>query len=195
MSIAAADALLGVFGFKRVKPKKCAQCRCEFTPQRPMQKVCSPACAQSLAKKRREKVEKAADRQKRESLKTRAQWAKDAQSAVNAYVRARDAGKPCISCGRMHEGQWHAGHYLSRGAHPELALEPLNIFRQCAPCNTYLSGNQIEFRKGLIARRGVKLVEWLEGPHEAKRYTIEDYKAIILKFKAMTKEMANARRV
>ena len=189
MSLAAADALMGVFGFKRVKPKKCAQCRCEFTPQRPMQKVCSPACAQLLAKKKREKVERAADRQKRESLKTRAQWAKDAQSAVNAYVRARDAGKPCISCGRMHEGQWHAGHYLSRGAHPELALEPLNIFRQCAPCNTYLSGNQIEFRKGLIARRGVQLVEWLEGPHEAKRYTIEDYKAIILKFKAMTKEM------
>ena len=92
----------------------------------------------------------------------------------------------------MHEGQWHAGHYLSRGAHPELALEPLNIWRQCAPCNTHLSGNQIEFRKGLIARQGVALVEWLEGPHEPKHYAIEDYNAIKAAFVAKLKELRNA---
>ncbi len=174
-----------------MRMRKCAYCRQEFTPQRMGQKVCCPECAQAIARKKREKVERAADRQKRESLKSLADWMREAQAAVNAYVRARDAGKPCISCGRMHEGQWHAGHYLSRGAHPELALEPLNIWHQCAPCNTYLSGNQLEFRKGLIARRGANLVEWLEGPHEPKHYTIDDLKAIKERFKAMTKEMMN----
>ena len=172
-----------------VKTKKCAQCRCEFQPQRMGQKVCSPACAAEIAKKKREKVERANDRQKRDSLKTKAQWAKDAQAAVNQYVRVRDAGKSCISCGRDHQGQFHAGHYLSRGAHPELALEPLNIYRQCAPCNTYLSGNQIEFRKGLIARYGVALVEWLEGPHEPNHYSIDDLKEIAARFRNMTKEL------
>lgn len=177
-----------------MKQKKCRHCKQLFTPIMPMQIVCGIECAKAVARKKREKFERAADRQKRESLKSRAQWLKEAQAAVNAYVRVRDAGKPCISCGRMHEGQWHAGHYLSRGAHPELALEPLNIWRQCAPCNTHLSGNQLEFRKGLIARRGAKLVDWLEGPHEPKHYTIEDLKAIKERFKAMTKEMMNASR-
>ena len=176
-----------------MRMRKCKHCRQEFTPQRMGQVVCGIECAKAIARKKREKIEKAADRAKRESLKSRADWMREAQAAVNAYVRARDAGKPCISCGRMHEGQWHAGHYLSRGAHPELALEPLNIWRQCAPCNTYLSGNQIEFRKGLIERRGAKLVDWLEGPHEPKHYTIDDLKAIKEKYVAMRKEMLNAR--
>ena len=177
-----------------MKQKKCRHCKQLFTPIMPMQIVCGIECAKAVARKKREKVERAADRQKRESLKSRSDWMREAQAAVNGYVRARDAGKCCISCGRMHEGQWHAGHYLSRGAHPELALEPLNIWRQCQPCNTHLSGNQLEFRKGLIARRGAKLVEWLEGPHEPKHYTIEDLKAIKERFNAMTKEMMNASR-
>ena len=190
MSLQAADALMGVFGAKRVKPKKCKHCKAEFVPARMGQVVCSPECAQAIAKKKREKVEKAHDRQRREVLKTRSDHMREAQAAVNAYVRARDAGKRCISCGCVEAKQWHAGHYLSRGAHPELALEPLNIWRQCSQCNNYLSGNQIEFRKGLIARRGSKLVEWLEGPHEAKHYTIDDLKAIKAKYKAMAKELA-----
>lgn len=163
---------------KRVKPRKCAHCKAEFIPSRMGQKVCSVECAKSIAIKKREKVEKAQDRQKREAIKSRVEWAREAQSAVNAYIRQRDADKPCISCGRHHQGQYHAGHYLSRGAHPELTYDERNIHKQCQPCNTHLSGNQIEYRKGLIARYGLLYVEWLEGPHEAKKYTIEDLKAI-----------------
>ena len=191
MSLAAADALIGVFGMKRVKSKKCAQCRCEFQPQRMGQKVCSPACAQELAKKKREKVEKAQDRQKRESLKSKAEWAKEAQSSVNAYIRIRDELEPCISCGRHHKGQYHAGHYLSRGAHPELRFDERNIHKQCQPCNTHLSGNQIEYRKGLIKRYGIEYVNWLEGPHSPKNYTIEDLKAIKAFYVAKLKEIRN----
>lgn len=172
-----------------MKIKRCAHCKAEFSPQRMGQRVCSPSCAQAIAKAKREKIEKAQDRQKRESLKSRAQWAREAQSAVNAYARLRDDLKPCISCGRHHQGQWHAGHYLSRGAHPELSLDERNIHKQCQPCNVHLSGNQIEYRKGLIARYGVEYVEWLEGPHATKKYTIEEYKAIKAEYVKKTKEL------
>lgn len=176
-----------------MKPRKCANCKAEFIPSRMGQKVCSVECAKSIAIKKREKVEKAQDRQKREAIKSRAEWAREAQSAVNAYIRQRDADKPCISCGRHHQGQYHAGHYLSRGAHPELTYDERNIHKQCQPCNTHLSGNQIEYRKGLIARYGLLYVEWLEGPHEPKKYTIADLKAIKAEYVAKLKELKKQR--
>ena len=87
-----------------MKQKKCRHCKTLFTPVMPMQIVCGIECAKSIAKKKREKVEKANDRKKREALKSRAQWAREAQSAANAYVRLRDDKDPCISCGRHHQG-------------------------------------------------------------------------------------------
>lgn len=189
MSIAAADALMAVFGMKRVKPRKCAYCKAEFMPSRMGQKVCGIECAKAIAVKKREKVEKVADKAKRESLKTLSDWRKEAQTAVNAYVRVRDADKPCISCGRHHQGQYHAGHYLSRGAHPELSLDERNIHKQCSVCNNHLSGNQIEYRKGLIARYGIEYVEWLEGPHQPKKYSREELEALKTDFVQRKKEL------
>lgn len=161
-----------------------------------MQTACSIPCALALAQKAKEKAqavkakeERKADRARREKLKTLADYKREAQSAVNAFVRQRDLGKACISCGRHHQGEIHAGHYLSRGAHPELALDPRNIHSQCAPCNTYLSGNQINYRKGLIAREGIELVEWLEGPHEPKKLTREELTAIRDHYRKALREM------
>lgn len=180
---------------QRTKKCKCG-CGDSFTPRNSLQIAATVDCAMKLARKQREsaerqvaKVARKATREARVKLKTRRDWMKDAQTAVNAYVRERDKDLPCISCGRFHEGQWHAGHYLSRGAHLELALEPRNIHRQCAPCNTHLSGNQVKFRLGLIARHGVELVDWLEGPHEPKRYTIDELKAIRDEYRTRLREL------
>lgn len=175
------------------KLKKCKQCRCEFIPERPIQTVCGLGCAVQLAKKKREKIERAADRQKRESLKSRAQWLREAQTAFNACVRAEGEGSPCISCGRHHDGQWHAGHYLSIGARPELRFEPDNCWRQCQPCNTHLHGNLVLYRASLVEKIGIDRVEWLEGPHEQKKYSIEDLKSIKAFYKRKLKELRNAR--
>lgn len=174
-----------------MKPKKCKSCKEHFTPVRPLQSVCSPDCALVLLRKADEKIERADIKARKEKLKTRRDWMNEAQAAVNAYVRERDKDLPCISCGRFHQGQYHAGHYLSRGAHPELALEPLNIHKQCQPCNTHLSGNQINFRKGLIERIGLAEVEWLEGPHEPAKPSIEKLKAIRNNYRLMLKELKN----
>lgn len=111
-------------------------------------------------------------------MKTRSEWLKEAQAAVNAYVRERDRDLPCVSCGRHHEGQYHAGHYRSVGSCPELRFDVRQIQKQCAPCNNHLSGNLLNYRPELIRRMGQAVVDEIEGPHEPKRYTIDDLKAI-----------------
>lgn len=179
------------------KPRTCRVCKTVFQPVRYLQTVCSPECAIKQAQAKRAKAERiaeAADRKtiriKREALKTRADWMRDAERAVNTYVRTRDKDKPCISCGRFHEGQWHAGHYRSKGSAPHLRFDAeRNIFRQCAPCNTYLSGNLINYRAGLIARIGLKAVEELEADQEPRKYSIAELKEIKAHYIAKLKQL------
>lgn len=178
------------------KPKKCRVCGYNFVQRSSTHVVCDLECAKILAIAVRKKaelklkqVQAKADKAQREKLKTRAQWQKEAQAAVNLYVRQRDAALPCISCGRHHAGQYHAGHYLSRGAHPALALDPRNIYKQCAPCNTHLSGNQVEFRKALVRLHGIDLVDWLEGPHDARKYSVEALAAIKREYLAKARDL------
>lgn len=165
-----------------------------------MQKVCCGDCAISLGnlkKAKRERTQAAQERKetkvKLEKLKSRSDWAKEAQTAFNRWVRLRDADKPCISCGRHHTGQYHAGHYMSRGARPELAYEPLNCHKQCSPCNLHLSGNVALYRKNLVDLIGQSQVEWLEGPHEPKHFSVDDLKAIKAKYTALARELEKAR--
>lgn len=115
--------------------------------------------------------------------------AKAAQKAFNAFIRARDQGQPCISCQRYHSGQYHAGHYKTAGGNPELRFNELNCHLQCAPCNNHLSGNIVEYRKNLIEKIGADKADFLEGPHELKKYTAQDYKEIETYYKAKLKEL------
>ena len=182
------------FMIPKVKQKTCKCCKTLFIPNRPLAKACSPLCALTIVRAEAAKKIKLLDsvnrkdtRAKLIAMKTRAQWAREAQTAFNAWVRARDYGKACISCGRHHQGQNHAGHYLSVGARPELRYEPLNVHLQCAPCNTHLSGNAILYRKSLLKKLGLDIVEWLEGPHPARHYSIEDLKQIKITYSAKSK--------
>ena len=169
-----------------LRQKKCGVCRAPFTPIRPLQRVCGFACAcvmvEKAAAKRSAKesaIERAKDRIAKERIKSRSAWMKEAQAAVNRYVRQRDADKPCISCGRFHEGQWHAGHYRSVGSAPHLRFDAdRNIFKQCAPCNNHLSGNIINYRIGLIQRIGQQAVDELESDQSTKKYTIDELREI-----------------
>ncbi|WP_207285200.1 recombination protein NinG [Pseudomonas sp. FW300-N2A2] len=183
---------------KQPRPKKCRveTCGASFVPSRLGQAVCSPACAILDAPKNQEKARKAladvgrkALRAAKEKVKPRAEHMKDAQTAFNAWVRARDTKLPCVSCGRHHQGKYDAGHYRTVGSNPALRFEPLNCHRQCSPCNTHKSGDIVNYRIELVKRIGAELVEWLEGPHEAKRYTIEDLKAITAEYRAKTREL------
>lgn len=179
-----------------IKVKRCRACGNDYFPSRPLQKACSPDCALALAKVLREKkakAEEAADRratkEKLERIKPRSQWLREAQAAFNAYIRARDAGSPCISCGRHHDGQWHAGHYLSTGARPELRFDEANVHKQCQPCNTHLHGNLVMYRLALIKKIGLEAVERLEGPHAPAKLSIDDLKSIKQTYSRMARDL------
>lgn len=83
-----------------------------------------------------------------------------AQKWCNLYIRKRDEGKPCISCGSWNTSD--ASHFYSRGNYPGLRFEPDNIHLSCKKCNLWLSGNLLEYRKFLIRKIGIERVEHLE---------------------------------
>lgn len=180
----------------RAKTCKNAACATKFIPQRLGQAVCSPTCGLAIKKVNEGRARKAlADigrqeiKVRKEKLKSRADHLRETQVVVNQYIRLRDAHLPCVSCGRFHEGQWHAGHFRSAGGHPELRFEPLNIWRQCAPCNTHKSGDLVNYRAELVRRIGPEKVAWLEGPHEPQRYTIEQLKEMKAHYRALIRDM------
>lgn len=181
---------------KQPRPKKCRQCRETFTPAKSLQVVCTPVCGLALAQAKREKDRKSlaqAERRevkvRKEKLKSRADHLKETQTVFNEWIRLRDAGLPCVSCGRHHEGQYHAGHYRTVAASPELRFEPLNVHKQCAPCNNHKSGDIVNYRINLVHRIGAEKVDWIEGPHQPQRYTIEQLKEIKAHYRALIRDM------
>lgn len=179
-----------------------------------MQIACSPNCAYEWAKRSAEKKRLAEERRlakiarmekaaKKESLKTKSDWMKEAQAAFNAYIRARDEHQPCISCDKLPTNQrrylhltggyWDCGHYRSIGSMATLRFCELNAHKQCKQCNRDLSGNAVEYRIRLRIRIGDKQLEWLEGPHEVRKWTIEDLKEIKRLYKAKLKELKQSR--
>lgn len=183
------------------KQKTCAnpECATKFVPQRLGQKVCGPRCGIAIApvndkvvRKALAEIERSEIKVRKEKLKTRADHMKDTQVAFNAWVRARDAEQPCISCGRFHQGKNDAGHYRTVASAPELRFEPLNCHLQCSPCNTHKSGDIVNYRISLVQRIGADKVEWLEGPHEPKKYTIDDLKALTAHYRELTRELKRA---
>jgi hypothetical protein len=172
---------------KESKPKTCKECKQKFIPLRPLQTACSYQCAILLAKVKEKKKSEKETRAKKLDLRTKSEWMKIAQGVFNKYIRTRDERQPCISCGNPKPKKINAGHYRSVGGNPELRFNELNVHLQCEYCNTYLSGNLIEYRKGLIQRIGVEQVEWLEGKHEPMKYSVDEIKEIIEKYKNKNK--------
>ncbi|WP_416425611.1 recombination protein NinG [Pseudomonas sp. App30] len=186
-------------------PKCCRNPACgkSFTPQRLGQAVCSPACALATKDVHQVKARKAiADRERREikvrkeRLKSRGDYLREAQIAFNAYIRARDqmAGHACISSGKPLDwsgNQTDAGHYRSVGAAPHLRFDERNCHAQSKQDNRFLSGNAVDYRIGLIARIGLEAVEALEADQSVRKYTIDDLKAITAQYRAKLRDLKN----
>jgi hypothetical protein len=82
------------------------------------------------------------------------------QKLVNQYVRIRDEGKPCISCGSNAANQ--AGHYIPVNKSSFLRFDERNIHLQCAGCNCWGHGNQVSYRIELRKKLGDFELEKLE---------------------------------
>lgn len=201
---------------KPLKPKKCRACRESFQPNNSMQVVCSPGCGLLIARQARErkeaqlaKEERKQTRERKERLKTRVDFLKDAEKAVRDYRRIYELsiGSGCISCGKSQEeikaaqgwktgGAFDAGHWMGKGARPELRLEPLNIWLQCKACNGGSAkyarkGESVKdgFEAGVIERMGREAANELKNDHKPRHYTIDDLKAITKEYRAKTREL------
>ena len=113
---------------------------------------------------------------------------KAAQSAFNAYIRARDSKEPCISCQKHHTGQYHAGHFKTTGARSELRFNEDNCHKQCAPCNNHLSGNIEHYRPNLIKKIGLERVEALD-VQQVLKWDCDTYRDVELLYKRKLKEL------
>lgn len=189
---------------KAAQPR-CKQCTYDWEIEK---KVKRGMAIVNKGKKERKSIAAKKQKADKESIKTKPQWTKDAQIWFNKFIRMRDAGLDCPSCYRTIEaiegndgwkpgGAWDCGHYLTRGAYPELRFHEDNAHRQCKSCNagsgkyTHKSKTVGEiYRVKLIAKIGLDKVEWLEGPHEPAKYTIDDLKEIIATYKAKCKELS-----
>lgn len=187
------------------------ECREWFHPKFANVWWCSPECGTKLAlakrNREREKEEKAADKKRRReeqqqkeklkvrrlALKPRSFWIKQAQQAVNAYIRERDRDLQCISCGTLTSAQFDAGHYRTTAAAPQLRFDERNIHKQCVVCNQHKSGNLVPYRAELIRRIGIEQVEDIESNHNRHRWTIDECKAIKAEYQQKLKDLRNSR--
>jgi hypothetical protein len=162
---------------------KCKVCKGEYIKRSITHKTCSVECSLIYIEKQKAIQNKRIYKEQKEKLYTLSDYRRMAQQAVNSWVRYRDRDLGCISCDKPStwSGQWHAGHYLSRGSHPELAYaaDEGNINRQCSQCNYFNpAGTARRYREGLIERIGLDKVEWLEGPHPPAKLSKDDLIAI-----------------
>jgi len=146
---------------KVLKEKKCKNCKEPFQPARPLQMVCGYLCAtkyqQQLSEQKEQKEIKIKHKEYREKTKTLTEHEAEAKKSFQKFVRLRDEG----------------GHYFAAGNYSGLIFDERNCHSQCNTyCNKYLSGNLLEYRKGLIKRFGEEFVKQLEADADRKR----DYK-------------------
>lgn len=155
---------------------------------------CGEECALEFGKlaiqKKHEKVCKAQTKARKDKIKTKTEWLTEAQTAFNQYIRVRDHGLGCISCGTTKQDiQYHAGHYRTRKAAPQLRFDESQVWLQCATCNNHLSGNLINFRRELLNRIGQAEVDRIECDNSEARFTIEDAKRIKAEYKKKLAEL------
>ena len=169
------------------KPRKCSHCKTPFPIFNSMSKVkwCSDDCALILVDKAlgkiaagRAKAERADIRVRKKRIKTRSDYMKGAQAAWNSYVRWRDHGKPCASCGVVltHKPGGHnidCSHYRSVGSAPHMRFHLHNAAAACVRCNRNLSGNVAELRKGIIARIGLAKIEAVEADNTVRKFDVD----------------------
>lgn len=147
---------------------------------------CNIVCASKYGYQNKNKGREIKHREQKKTLKDndKALRLKCAQQAFNSFIRTRDKDLGCISCDKdvNWHGQWHAGHYKTTKARPDIRFNEDNCAKQCSICNNHLSGNIGEYTPRLIKRIGQERFLAL-GLNKVKRYTCEELKGIELLYK------------
>jgi len=81
------------------------------------------------------------------------EWLKvNIRNKCHEFIKLRDKGRSCISCGVSWHKDFHAGHYKKAELYSSLKYAEENINGQCERCNMHLDGNEKGYREGLINR-------------------------------------------
>ncbi|CAI2110367.1 Bacteriophage Lambda NinG protein [Serratia marcescens] len=183
-------------GIKLPKPKKCRICPTKFNPRNSLQIVCSTPCAIQHAKQQSERKQKQSEASARREWNKRkadakplSHWIAMTQRAFNDYIRARDEGSGCISCGSTTATEYHAGHFRTTAAAGQLRFNEDNCHLQCASCNVHHSGAITQYRINLITKIGAERVMALESNNNPHRYTREELEAIRARYRAKLREL------
>jgi len=169
---------------------RCKNCKQKFEPIRFNMKYCTEVkCLKVFSEEIKEKTWKQKKTKMQNDLKTTQDWLKEAQVVFNKFIRLRDIGLVCISC-NLPPKKKNAGHYYSQGGHSNVRFDEDNVHLQCEACNTHLSGNLLNYQIGIEKRIGAeKLIELQGRAHLEKRWTVEEIKNIIKKYKDLVRDM------
>ena len=63
------------------------------------------------------------------------------RTVCHDYIKLRDKGKPCVSCGQPWNLEHQAGHWKKASDYSNLKFNEFNIHNQCVGCNIGKEGN------------------------------------------------------
>jgi len=169
---------------------RCKNCKEKFEPIRFNHKFClKDECIKAFVEEVKTNQWKTTKKRMKEDLKTLQDWLKEAQTIFNKYIRLRDMGLVCISCQQPPKKK-NAGHYFSSGGHSNVRFDEDNVHLQCEACNTFLSGNLLNYQIGIQKKIGAqKLLELQERAHLTKKWTIDELKEIIKTYKTKVRSL------
>lgn len=169
--------------------KNCKNCKEQFTPYNSLQKYCTKyECLKIFVAEAKINDWNKSKKRMVENLKTANDYLKIAQQVFNKFIRLRDAGLNCISCNKPCKKE-NAGHYYSQGGHSAVRFDEDNVHLQCEACNTYLSGNLLNYQIGIKERIGAQKLFELQGKaHQVKKWTKDELKEIIAEYKNKLKK-------
>jgi hypothetical protein len=145
-------------------------------------------CVRVWVETEKEKQWKAKKTRLKKELMSLQDWLKLAQMTFNKYIRHRDKGLNCISCDKTPK-KANAGHYFSQGGHSNVRFHEDNVHLQCEHCNSFLSGNLLNYQIGIEKRiGGERLITLHEQAHTTKKWTIQELNEIIETYKRKLKE-------
>lgn len=168
---------------------RCRNCKEKFEPVRFNQKYClKDECIRVLVEEAKSKAWKKTKSKMKTDLMTLQDYIKLAQITFNKYIRLRDKDELCISC-KQKPKKSNAGHYYNANNHWNVRFDENNVHLQCEHCNTFLSGNLINYRENLLKKIGAEEFNVLEGKSKVTRkFTKEELKEIIAIYKKKIKQ-------
>ena len=112
---------------------------------------------------------------------------KKAETVFNRYIRERDSEDgyfTCISCGKvLPVSKMNAGHFAPVKSSSALRFNEYNVNGECQWSNGFDEFHLIGYRKNLINKIGLEMVEWLEdNARTTKKWTRTELEDIIKKY-------------